>query len=264
MNRLGCVAVAIACLTVAAMVVSVPARADVDVSQGPSVRKTASAGGTSSEPRGGTKPPSGEESRQAEEKRRQYEQLVEACKQTPRPPELNAQCNDLARGLATIVADPGQVAREVVGVLQLPGSTPIFGPDPKLNQIRPGTLVVGYPYWLTVPGEATRTATATAQGLTLQLTGTRARVDFDLGDGSRLSCATTTPWPGGDRAVGPNGLPLESPTCGYRYQRPATVTVRATVTWHITWSGAGQTGAFDLTHSETVTLDVIEVHAVQR
>lgn len=162
------------------------------------------------------------------------------------------------------LVNPDAVARQVVARLSLPGATPVFGPDPKINKVQPGALLVGYPYWLTVPGESTLTTTATAQGLTLTMTAIRVRVVFELGDGTTKVCTHTQPWPGPDRALGPGNQPLDSPVCGHRYATKGTMQIRGTTYWEVTWSGEGQSGMIPVMFTDTVSLPVIEVHAVQR
>jgi len=160
--------------------------------------------------------------------------------------------------------DPGTVAREVIARLTLPAATPTFGPDPKLSKIKPNTLLIGFPYWLTVPGDDTLTTTATAQGLTLTMTAHRVRAVFETGDGTTLSCTSVQPWPGPARAYDAKNNPLESPVCGHRYQSLGSVTIRATTYWEVDWSGEGQTGMIPVMFTDAITLPVIEAHAVQR
>ncbi|WP_344662334.1 hypothetical protein [Catenulispora subtropica] len=74
-------------------------------------------------------------------------------------------------------------------------------------------------------------------------TATPVSVAWDFGDGSTTTCAGPgTPFPtGGDPEA-------SSPDCGHTYTHSSgsgTYTVRATITWNVTWAGAGQVGAFN-------------------
>jgi len=85
-----------------------------------------------------------------------------------------------------------------------------------------------------------------------------------MGDGGSVSCAGAgTAFPAGGN---PNAA---SPTCGYTYrvssagQPNQTFAVTATVHWRITWSGAGQAGAFpDMTTEAGAAFPVAEAQAL--
>lgn len=79
-----------------------------------------------------------------------------------------------------------------------------------------------------------------------------------MGDGNTVKCATTTPW---------NHVPRsKSPTCGYVYAKKSlpkgSYLVTATATWTVTWTGAGQTGTFEMQQSGSTPLPVGELRAV--
>ncbi|WP_432559967.1 hypothetical protein [Granulicoccus sp. GXG6511] len=120
---------------------------------------------------------------------------------------------------------------------------------------------VGYPLWLWTDDEDTHTATITEQGITLTMTATRRTTTFDLGDGTRIHCGTTTPW---TTSVEPGA---ESPTCGHRYEHPSlpgTYAVTATTVWDITWAALGQTGTLDFERTgPALDLPVGELHALR-
>lgn len=154
-------------------------------------------------------------------------------------------------------ADPEVIARQVIARITMPASTPVFGPDPDINKITPGKLVVGFPYWLTVPGEGFLTTSETSQGLRLRLDSRRVKVVYQMGDGTTLECAKTQPWPGPRLGVNGQGVPKESPVCGHRFATKGTYTVTATVHWEVTWNGAGQSGVVPLQFTDSKTFEVV-------
>lgn len=159
--------------------------------------------------------------------------------------------------LNLVVTPPTQ--NEVRVALHLPDPTPHFGPDPDANEWK--MLAVGYPIWLWTEGPRALTATATHQGLSMTLTAHQTATSFTLGDGHRLSCATTTPYP-----EHPTSYGRQSPSCGYRYatrSRPGhDYTVTATTHWRVTWSAGGRTGTLTTTHTGSRTLAVGELQAL--
>lgn len=213
-----------------------------------------------------TKEPPSKEELEALKKRREAElkrlkKLFDDCMAAADTKAEHAICLDEYAAAETIARlDPRDIARKVVARLQLPASTPILGPAPELNVYSPGDLVVNYPYWLSVPGDPSLSTTATSDGLTLTLKATRTRVVFDMGNGDTVTCTTTLPWPGKDHELDKHGRPVESPVCGYRFPDRGT----HTITWDVTWSGGGLSGVIQVNHTDSIELDVIELHAVIR
>lgn len=162
------------------------------------------------------------------------------------------------------VVDPREVAREVIAQLTFPDATPIFGPDPDVNQAAPGKLVVGFPYWLTVAGADHQSTSATSQGLTLRLDARRTKVVFEMGDGRVLTCTETRSWPGERAGFNGMGKPKSSPVCGHSYGRTGEVVIRATMHWEVTWHGGGMSGVDPLEFTDEIALDVVELHTVVR
>ncbi|ROO52719.1 hypothetical protein EDC02_7660 [Micromonospora sp. Llam0] len=150
------------------------------------------------------------------------------------------------------------LAAEAVKRLTLPA--PQIGVNPDA-----GAQMVFVPTWLWVePATFTsRSATASLGGLSVTAVATPARVTWTTGDGTSVMCGRGTPWtPGGDPAA-------ESPDCGHTYtttshsQAGGIFTVRATVTWDISWSGGGQTGTEPaLTSTSIVQVRVAESSVV--
>lgn len=223
-------------------------------------------------------PPSGPPpSVSAEEKARRARELAELqrrCRESVLP-ELQggtsattpAECMGYAQAFGQFGAeappvDPAAAARMVVGQIGFPSASPVFGPDPKVNRLAPGKLVVGVPYWLTTPGDGAPIQTSgSAMGLTIQMRAVRSSVRFDMGDGESVRCARTTPWPGSRRGVDQRtGIIKSSPTCGHVFTERDTVTVQSVVSWSVQWSGGGQSGTIPVVYrGETGPLEVTEI-----
>ncbi len=135
-------------------------------------------------------------------------------------------------------------------------------PEIALNPPPPAPQLVHLPVWLWVD-DATwgpRSATASVPGVSVTATAQPVQVTWSTGDGGSRECdGAGTPWTG-------EGDPLaESPTCGYTYtttshsQPDGVYELRATVTWQVTWSGAGGSGTVaPLTTTTTTEVRVVE------
>lgn len=155
------------------------------------------------------------------------------------------------RGVETVV-------REVVTRLQLPPADPFVGPDPSWNEWK--MAVVGHPLWLWVEGPSTLRSTNSAYGVEITLTATHTHTSFDMGDGTKVNCATTQPYR--RESVDP-GAP--SPVCGHTYAhapRDGAYPVVATTHWDVAWSAAGYSGTLTTTMRATRRLPVGELQAV--
>jgi hypothetical protein len=150
------------------------------------------------------------------------------------------------------------VAQVAVSRLQLP--RPGAGMSPA------GDQVVRVPTWLWIDPDTWGPHSATAElgGVSVTATARPTRAVWSMGDGSTVRCAGAgTPWrAGGDPSAA-------SPTCGHTYVRGSSVTgggtfpVTATVTWSVSWVGAGQSGtAGDLSTTTAFQIRVSEVSAV--
>lgn len=128
-----------------------------------------------------------------------------------------------------------------------------------------GEQLVNVPTWLWVAGQwAPVTATAAVPGVSVTARATPVSVVWRMGDGAQVMCrGPGTPFPtGADPAAG-------SPDCGYTYRHSSAAAagqmfpVTATVTWMVTWAGAGQTGVFPgLTTTGAAGFHVAESQAV--
>jgi hypothetical protein len=98
------------------------------------------------------------------------------------------------------------------------------------------------PTWLWVDSGSwgTRQATAAAGGLSVTATAEPTRIDWSTGDGATEKCGGPgTPWK--------SGLdPSKASSCSHTYITASppggAYTLRATVTWEISWSGGGESG----------------------
>ena len=169
--------------------------------------------------------------------------------------ELGA-CPDRAH----MVADLPALARSLVVRLALPPATPVFGPDPNNNEWK--MLAVGFPVWLWTDGPREKSATASAQGLTFRLRASLRSTTFAMGDGRQLTCTTMTTY---TSSVKPGS---KSPTCGYVYTQPSppkgAYTVTATANWQISWSVDGFSGSFPYSYSDSASIRIGELSALNR
>jgi hypothetical protein len=135
------------------------------------------------------------------------------------------------------VVSPEVLGRQAVAKLQLPEVVIAMNP--------PGDQLVNLPIWLALDRESwePQSATASVPGVSVTATARPVKVAWSMGDGSTRTCeGPGTVWtPGTDPRAA-------SPDCGYTYRRSSAgrpggaYTVSATVTWEVSWSGAGQSG----------------------
>ncbi|MEV0453703.1 hypothetical protein [Catellatospora methionotrophica] len=137
-------------------------------------------------------------------------------------------------------------------------------PAVRVNPGPPAVPIVHVPTWLWVDAVTWQPSRATAStgGASITATATPVSVTWLPGDGSRLVCAGPgLAWSGGD--------PLGSSACSHTYTRASaslpggTFALQATVTWDVTWAGAGMSGAAGtVTTTTTVPLVVAEVQGL--
>lgn len=157
--------------------------------------------------------------------------------------------------MRTFGSPPGQalLVAEAIRRLRLPA------PVIRLNPAPPAAQLVFVPTWLWVDGSSwgRRSATASVPGLSVTATATPVSVSWSTGDGATVRCrGAGTPWrPGGDPLA-------RSPDCGHTYTRASgsgVFTVRATVTWKVSWAGGGASGTEPaLTSTATAQVRVAE------
>jgi hypothetical protein len=156
---------------------------------------------------------------------------------------------------------PAELGRIAASRLVLPQPEVVVNPPaPAPQLVMLPTWLWVEPLWWAVP----RSASASVPGVTVVASATPVRVVWSMGDGSTVSCeGPGTPYAaGGDPVAG-------SPDCGYTYTRTSTdqsegaFEVSATVTWQVTWSGGGASGAAGpLSSTVTMPVAVVEVRSV--
>jgi len=159
---------------------------------------------------------------------------------------------------------PREVAQIAIEQMDLRAIDIGITPEPGQDSIG----IVGMPVWLWAanPNEHTVgpiTESASAGGITVTATAKLQRITWDMGDGSRVKCAS------GGTAYKASYGDAKSPDCGYVYQKSSSkkpsgkYTVTATSDWVITWEGAGQTGTIRLNGlTRTVAIAVGEAQVL--
>jgi hypothetical protein len=129
-----------------------------------------------------------------------------------------------------------------------------------------GDQLVNLPTWLSLDAGSwqSQSATASVPGVSVTATARPVRAVWSLGEGGSVTCTGPgTPWqPGTDPMA-------SSPDCGYTYRHSSArapgsaFSVTVTVTWEVTWAGAGQSGTIaGLSTTGTVPVRVAESQAV--
>ncbi|WP_018801993.1 hypothetical protein [Salinispora arenicola] len=115
-------------------------------------------------------------------------------------------------------------------------------------------------WWWVQPGLwETHTATASLPGITITARAEPTKITWYAGDGSSIVCrGPGTPWTG-------SASPLSKSDCGHTYTTTSReapsgkFTLRAVVTWHITWAGGGFSGTEPAaTTADQATIEVTE------
>lgn len=138
-------------------------------------------------------------------------------------------------------------------------------PDPALAASPVGDQLVNLPTWLWLDGDwAAIEATASVPGVSVTARAVPESATWVMGDGSEVVCrGPGTPYAPGVDAASP------SPDCGHTYRlssagEPGEVfTASVTVSWTVTWAGAGDGGTFpDLTTTGEAAFRVAESQAL--
>ncbi|MET9122201.1 ATP/GTP-binding protein [Streptomyces sp. NPDC004528] len=158
--------------------------------------------------------------------------------------------------------DPRVLAQQAVDKMLLKG------PDIEISPRPGGTGLVGMPVWMAAGTSPTtwgpNTASASAGAVTVTATAAVAKVVWDMGDGTAVTCT------GPGAVYKPSYRMRSSPDCGHLYTRPSTdepggtYRVTATSTWAIDWqvTGGGQAGQLTEIRTSAVALTVAEARAV--
>ena len=138
-------------------------------------------------------------------------------------------------------------------------------PDINLNPSEERDQVVNVPTWLWVDGWARVSATASAGGVTVLVTASPSHVEWDMGDGTVVTCAGPgTPYDE-DRPADE-----QSTDCSHTYTRSsasqadARYPIEATSYWHVTWSSStGESGDLGVVgRTSSIRVRVAEIQAV--
>jgi hypothetical protein len=150
--------------------------------------------------------------------------------------------------------DSAVLARSARSKLALP--VPAIRTNPDASKTN---LLVTVPVWLWVDSSSwgARSTTASVPGMSVAATATATKVVWQLGDATSITCGQGTVWTAGTDPT------KASPTCGHTYLKPGNITLSATVTWTVTWTGGGQSGTVpDLTTTAQTNLHVAEAPAL--
>jgi hypothetical protein len=162
--------------------------------------------------------------------------------------------------LQWVVAPPTPVAANV-GLLALLAKSKLALATPTIQTAPPSgqTQLVGVPTWLWIgPGPwQDMNATATAGAVVVTATAIPAKVVWNMGDGTQVSCN------GPGVAYNPN-TPSATTDCSHTWAQPSSgepggdYQVTATVYWQVAWTAAGAPGggAFGLVAGPTTTQQV--------
>lgn len=157
---------------------------------------------------------------------------------------------------APVLVDPVTLAEEAIDSMNLRaisvGITPPEGPD--------SYTLLGIPTWMWVDDPAPRTwgpirRNASAGAVTVTANARVAKVVWDMGDGTIVSCGKGTPYE-------PAFAAEPSPNCGHVYEAPGTYQVTATSYWDVDWAGAGQSGTIAFTLTRDASVWVREAHGL--
>lgn len=153
---------------------------------------------------------------------------------------------------------PADLAQQAHNQLHLP--TPGIEANPR------GEQLVTVPTWLWLDRNTFHpvTATASVPGVSVTAVASPTSVSWAMGDGDTVTCN------GPGTPFGPGSDPrAASPDCGHTYRRSSAAQadqafpVSVTVHWTVTWSGAGQGGAFpDMTTTANSQFRVAEAQAL--
>ena len=151
--------------------------------------------------------------------------------------------------------DPAEAARRAIASLTLTEPGLLLDPDPAANEW--GATAVGFHTWFHAPDPGVLRTSATADGLTIDITASPGLLTVDTGDGRRQACRHTVPY------RNPDGVNAPSPYCGHTWEHTGEYTVTATRTWNVSWTAAGRSGTDTVTRpAGTRAITVIELVSV--
>jgi hypothetical protein len=161
-----------------------------------------------------------------------------------------------------VPVSPQRAAYIAFARLKLTAPRPQIGPAPSLNRWK--MAAVGYPLWLWAEGNTNPAPVSdSAGGLFVSLDANVSKIVYDMGDGTKVTCAGVGtrwgPWVTAGQA---------SPDCGHVYKKPSlpkgSYTVTATTYWSVEWTVTGQTGVIPFVQSAQTTIPVGELQVLVR
>jgi len=159
------------------------------------------------------------------------------------------------------VAAAERAASEALRRLDLP--TPAIGlnPPPGAEQL------VGLPTWLWVSNPwGPSTASASLSGVTSSVAATPLRVDFDLGDGTTMTCAPGTPYDPARPARAQHSSCTHTYTASSSPRADGVFLVNATLVYDVSWTATTGAGGplGTVERAGSVTVRVLEAQALVR
>ncbi|MGW7514137.1 hypothetical protein ACWGJ2_00895 [Streptomyces sp. NPDC054796] len=159
---------------------------------------------------------------------------------------------------------PAALAEQARDQLRLP--SPTIKASPAEEQL------VSLPTWLWLGRDAwhSQSSTASVPGVSVTAVARPTSVEWSMGDGSTITCkGPGTPYRPATKTKNAANPKSASPDCGHTYRSSSAgqphdaYRVSATVHWSVTWSGAGESGAFPgLTTDTTTAFRVAESQAL--
>lgn len=161
---------------------------------------------------------------------------------------------------AATLPTPAELAAQARKNLLLP--KPVIASNPGIGRPQ----MVGIPMWAWLQSSVWSpvSASASVPGESVTATATPVSVAWDFGDGTSATClGPGTPFEPGDNPSAP------SPDCGHTYRTAsgdapgAALQLSATVTWRVSWAGAGQAGVLNgLATTSSVAVTVQQSQAI--
>lgn len=155
------------------------------------------------------------------------------------------------------IISPAELARRASSELAIRYPEPRTSPSFTIDQL------VGIDTWMWIDGGAWQpiTASAAIPGLSVSATATPERMEWDMGDGTVVTCAGPgTPY---DPAVPGD---QQSSDCTHLYQDRGAYTASATLIWSVSWSASDGGGGSlaDVARTTQFPMRVVERQAVGR
>lgn len=140
-------------------------------------------------------------------------------------------------------------------ILQMHLPTPTIGSAPCTDAGCMGA--VGVPVWLWHQQLGPQSKVVSIRGYQITLNATAGPTTWSMGDGNTVVCnGPGTPY---DISMGW----ATSPDCGYQYDTKGHFTIRAAITWHVTWGGVAS-GTQDVPLTSAVNVTIGEYQALVR